>query len=121
VALAVEQYYLYVNVRTLPESVVGDDKSLIVNNNFGFEASLTAVPVFSLSDSLVFLLESLDCQIREADPRRAQHTAAFSQCEIQASNRQRVCRRTPLQVDINAAVENWQVLSILIPETIFVS
>src|SRR6266851_1014911 len=118
-ATTVHQSYSCANVRALPEPVVGDNKSLIVNNNLSLEASLTAVPVFSLPDAVIFLLERFDFQIGEANPRSGHHTTAFSQREIQAPNRQRVCRRTPLQIHIDAAVESYQAASILIPETVF--
>src|SRR2546430_1251618 len=91
---------------SFPEALVFLDESMFVDRELGCECPAAAVvAIRAVRDSLIFLRQWLQYQIRKPDPGSNQGAAAGALFETQPANRKSIGRGTPFQIDIDAPIQ----------------
>src|SRR6266852_9054827 len=97
----------------LPVDAVLEDHAVVVNREVSGEAT-RSVAVAAFGEPLISLLESLDLHRGKAHPRRGDGLR-LSRCQTQPPDRERIRRRRPLEVHIDAAGNLREALTIVRP------
>ena len=98
---------------SLPEAFVVFNETMLIDQQIRREAASAAgVAIAPLRHSLVFLRQRLQYHLGKLYPCSNDDSAALAVFEIEPANRESIRRRTPPQIDIDAAIQLRLIISI---------